>query len=498
MPETDRSPHRYVPRFRFQPSEPDAPRHLVATNAALTGAKPTLVGMRRTATILVALLLLSMSLSLLGEGLACSASDASGHMHPPPSDRDGGGDGGGGLANAEMGTRAKPGAHLSRCPILAAGADTPFLLRLRGAGGDERAWRRRTGWKPVRDTSTLLKPILGGLNEEIPDMMLRGPHAQIDFVYDRERWEENRASLAGKRRHADTGVWDEPKRGRELFENDAWDQSSLGPDKFKLYQRSATDEDRARRILPGSKQYAMCVRLWSACRFGLEEEIVPALRAGANIHMRDQDCERWDDEEGPTPYDKEELEGCTAVHWAAYGDEPQCIDTLTQCGAHVDAETVAGWTALDVAASLGNTRACLALIRNGAGVCVRVCVCVFVCVCARVRPLNCTICCFASCMSVSAVSHPLRLACHVASTLYACVCVCVMTVVLRILACHLSTPNPRPQTHVRFCRFASTTSCMPCCITYPRMPSLNPKPQTPNPKPQTPNPKPQTPNPQKT
>ena len=256
-------------------------------------------------------------------------------------------------------------AHV-RCNLQGVG-----LLGLRGGAG--RGGRRQRGWRAVKDTTEAQKEVLGGLNEEMPDMMIRGPYAQIDFIYERDKWERNRDAYGGKRRRPERSGLDgdfEPTRGRALFEDEIWDQNSLGPVKYKLYLRAMAGEEveRCRDILPGTRAYAMCVRLWSACRFGLEEEIVPALLNGASVHMWDLECERWDREEGNTPYDKAGLEGCNALHWAAFGDEPLCIDTLTQCGARVDAETSQGWTALDVAAFLGNTRACMALIRNGAEV----------------------------------------------------------------------------------------------------------------------------------
>ena len=286
----------------------------------------------------------------------------------------------------EDGCASKAVAHV-RCNLHGVG-----LLGLRGGAG--RGGRRQRGWRAVKDTTEAQKEVVGGLNEEMPDMMIRGPYAQIDFIYEQDKWDRNRDAYAGKRRRPERSGLDsdfEPTRGRALFENEIWDQNSLGPVKYQLYLRAMSGEEveRCRDILPGTRAYAMCVRLWSACRFGLEEEIVPALLNGASVHMWDLECERWDREEGDTPYDKSGLEGCNALHWAAFGDEPLCIDTLTQCGARVDAETtqvcmrmcvcvplslsvksvcVQGWTALDVAAYLGHTRACMALIRNGADV----------------------------------------------------------------------------------------------------------------------------------
>jgi len=207
------------------------------------------------------------------------------------------------------------------------------VLGLRGGAG--RGGRRQRGWRAVRDTTEAQKEVVGGLNEEMPDMMIRGPYAQIDFIYERDKWEQNRDAYAGKRRRPERSGLDndfEPTRGRALFEDEIWDQNSLGPVKYKLYMRAVSGEEveRCRDILPGTRAYAMCVRLWSACRFGLEEEIVPALINGASVHMWDLECQRFDREEGDTPYDKSGLEGCNALHWAAFGDEPLCIDTLTQ------------------------------------------------------------------------------------------------------------------------------------------------------------------------
>jgi hypothetical protein len=237
-------------------------------------------------------------------------------------------------------------------------------LCLRGGVG-----ARPRGWQAVKDTADEAAPVLGGLNEDMPDMMLHGPHAQVDFIYDQENYERIRDRTRGGKRRV-SGLYEadsDQRRGRALFHNEIWDAGSLGTDKHKLFLRaSEEDEDVLGSILPGTKAYAMCVRLWSACRFGLEEEIVPALLAGANVHMRDEDCTRWDSEEGPVPYDKDVLHGCSALHWAAFSDEPECIDTLVQCGADVDYTSDADLTALDIAAALGNTRACVALIRSGA------------------------------------------------------------------------------------------------------------------------------------
>ena len=254
---------------------------------------------------------------------------------------------------------------------LTAGMATVSVLLGCGCDGGT-PLRRAHGWQAVSDAARArMQPVLGGLHPEMEGEMLRGRHAQMDFIYEPERYEENRAYLAGGKRRLPEASWLDdfkPRRGRELFENEIWDATSAGQQKQKLYDRSMRDEDRIFDIEPGTKAYAMCVRLWSACRFGLEEEIMPALQAGANIHMRDEDPERWDGEEGLIPYDKECLHGCTALHWAAYADEPACIDTLMQCGALVGRLSDGGLTALDIAASMGNTRACVALIRNGADV----------------------------------------------------------------------------------------------------------------------------------
>ena len=97
--------------------------------------------------------------------------------------------------------------------------------------------RRAHGWQAVSDAARArMQPVLGGLHPEMEGEMLRGRHAQMDFIYEPERYEENRAYLAGGKRRLPEASWLDdfkPRRGRELFENEIWDATSAGQQKQK-------------------------------------------------------------------------------------------------------------------------------------------------------------------------------------------------------------------------------------------------------------------------
>jgi hypothetical protein len=93
--------------------------------------------------------------------------------------------------------------------------------------------------------------------------------------------QHRRAIAAGA--PADTGVFDwarpEPER--------TFRATSDKPERLALAERALRDRREAGCIRPGSRRFAACVRLWSAAKYGLEEEIVPALREGAVVDHKD-------------------------------------------------------------------------------------------------------------------------------------------------------------------------------------------------------------------
>ena len=75
-----------------------------------------------------------------------------------------------------------------------------------------------------------------------------------------------------------------------------------------LYQRACQDRLNMLSVVPGTYVYALCVRMWAACYFGLEDELLAAIRTGAIVDMVDERRTK-------------RFSGWTALHWAAYSGE---------------------------------------------------------------------------------------------------------------------------------------------------------------------------------
>ncbi|KAJ1473565.1 hypothetical protein T484DRAFT_1912795, partial [Baffinella frigidus] len=177
--------------------------------------------------------------------------------------------------------------------------------------------------------------------------------AHRDVVYD--TWTERKRDLEAGRtteRGSEDVYWSVAgsEAGMKAISEDE--------ERLALQARAKRDLREAGDLRPGSRRYSACVRLWAASRFGLEEEIVPALKDGAVVDFPD---ERYDTA----------LPGCRATHWAADQDEPECLQTLllserTPAALRVRPVFSECSRCTSVAASAGSGRACRALIALGA------------------------------------------------------------------------------------------------------------------------------------
>eukprot|EP00960_Hanusia_phi_P047316 758332-Hanusia_phi.AAC.1 len=150
---------------------------------------------------------------------------------------------------------------------------------------------------------------------------------------------------------------------------------------YKFYTRARMDRLKVAKVVPGTFDYALCMRLWAASYFGLEDELLDAIKKGAVVDMvdarkRNRFC-RW-----------------TALHWAAHsgereekegkdlgweggeagrrgggeewedqrkegeslilGTEAKCINILIRCGARPDVVDARSRTPMYIAAELGH------------------------------------------------------------------------------------------------------------------------------------------------
>mmetsp|Transcript_30732 Transcript_30732/g.98857 ORF Transcript_30732/g.98857 Transcript_30732/m.98857 type:complete len:509 (-) Transcript_30732:51-1577(-) len=108
-----------------------------------------------------------------------------------------------------------------------------------------------------------------------------------------------------------------------------------------LYQRAVQDRLNMLSVVPGTYVYALCVRMWAACYFGLEDELLAAIRTGAIVDMVDERRTK-------------RFSGWTALHWAAYSGEAKCVNILIRCGARRNVVDDLYRTPLHIAAQRGH------------------------------------------------------------------------------------------------------------------------------------------------